>query len=100
MEIQTMLQALQSPLTAADKDRLTAQVESYIRFLLDHDFERLVQLLYTIDIDEQKLKKLLQQQPGQDGAAIICMMIVERQLQKQETRRQFRSDVAEDAEGW
>jgi len=46
------------------------------------NFERLVQLLYRIDVSEMKLKILLKENPDQDAGKIIASLIIERQLQK------------------
>ena len=100
MEIQAILQAFQSPLSQADRQQLTEQLEHHIRYLIHYDFDRLVQLLYTIDIEEQKLKALLQQQPVQDASTVISSLIIERQLQKELSRRQFQPDAMDDAERW
>jgi hypothetical protein len=60
-----------------------------------------VQLLYTVDVDEQKLKAILQQQPHKDAAAIIAELMLARQLQKAETRRRFnRAEAFDDEERW
>ena len=57
--------------------------------LINNDFHALVQLLYRIDVDEKKLKQLLQQHPGSDSASIITDLIIRRQLQKTAAKKQF-----------
>src|SRR5687767_8547337 len=100
MEINALLQALASPMPRGDQEKLVSQFREHIRFLVEHDFERLVQLLYRVDIDEEKLRCLLRQQPHGDAAAIITALILERQGQKELTRKQFKTDFADDAEKW
>jgi hypothetical protein len=70
-------------------DELQKQLAGYINNLIQHHFEQLVSLLYRIDVSETKIKTLLQQQPGEDAAKIIAGLIIERQLEKIKTRRQF-----------
>lgn len=53
-----------------------------INELINNNFSSLVQLLYRIDIDENKLKETLKQQEGFDSASVIAEMIIKRQLQK------------------
>jgi hypothetical protein len=89
MELTSLLHSLQCPLPEADQRQIQQQLEAYINYLITNDFNRLVQLLYTVDVDEQKLKVILQQQPHKDAAAIIAELLLARQLQKAETRRQF-----------
>lgn len=70
----------------------------HINSLISNNFERLVSLLYRVDVSEPKLKQLLKDNPGTDAAVIIAGLIIERQLQKIESRRKFSSggDIAEE----
>lgn len=81
-----------------DKQSLVDRVND----LLQHDFQKLVFLLYRIDIDENRLTRLLNQQPGEDAAVIITDLIIERQLQKIKSREQFRQndDGIDEDEKW
>lgn len=65
------------------------ELSAYLNHLILHDFEKLVQLLYRIDIDEHKLKTILQQH-NDDAGKIMAEMIIKRQLEKIKTREQFR----------
>lgn len=85
--------------TAAEfRDILAA----YIHSLINHKFAYLVQLLYRLDVAEQKLKAALANAAGCDAGLVIADLIIQRQLQKIETRRKYRrdsSDIPED-EKW
>ena len=101
MEINALLQTLQAGLPGAEYNALQKKLEDHLRFLILHDQERLVQLLYTVDIDERKLKALLQQHPNEDAAAIMCTMILQRQQEILQAREQYREKfTADDDEGW
>lgn len=63
-----------------------------INILINKDFHALVQLLYRIDVNEKKIKACLQQNKHTDSASIIADLIIERQLQKIESRKQFSED--------
>lgn len=63
-----------------------------INEMLQHDFQKLVSLLYRIDINESRLRLLLSQNTGQDAAEIITDLIIERQIQKIKSREQFRGN--------
>jgi hypothetical protein len=67
-------------------------LSNHIDTLLKDDFSKLIQILYRLDVSEGKLRYLLQQNKGEMAASIIASLIVERQLQKIETRRQFKKD--------
>ncbi len=70
------------------------KLAAYISELIDQDFEKLVLLLYRLDVNEKKLKGLLAT-ANTNSAVLIADQILERQLQKIQTRKQF-SKPAED----
>lgn len=62
----------------------------YINELIDKDFNRLVNLLYRIDISEEKLKLALKNEDkSHSSGKTIAKLIIERQLQKLEFRKKF-----------
>jgi len=65
------------------------QLSDYINMLIKDDFDKLITYLYRIDVNEQKLKVLLQQNPNEDAGNIIATLIIERQQQKIKSRKQF-----------
>ncbi len=82
-------------------DELPEKLKQQINYLIQHDFEKLVTLLYRIDVSEKKLKELLTQNADKDSAGIIAKLILERQLQKIKTRNQFkREDNISEEEKW
>lgn len=70
-------------------EKLREAVAGQINPLITNDFNKLLSLLYRIDINEQKLKTLLAKNPGTDAALIVADLIIERQLQKIESRKIF-----------
>jgi hypothetical protein len=48
-----------------------------------------VQILYRVDVSEQKLKELLQKNPGTDAAVIIADLLIERQEEKVKIKNSF-----------
>ena len=65
------------------------KLAAYLNDLINHDFEKLVRLLYRLDVDETKLKKTLQDYPQHNAGEMIADLVIERQLQKVRSRRQF-----------
>lgn len=63
-----------------------------INELILHDFHKLVMILYRIDINEAQLKSMLQQYQHTDAGYIIAQLIIDRQLQKAESRKNFRRE--------
>jgi len=91
-------QHLQLPVSETEKQQLGQQLTKYINHLINTDFSRLVQLLYTVDVDEQKLKNVLQEQPNNDAASLIADLIMRRLQQKAQSRQQFTNQAKPDEE--
>ncbi len=76
------------------KNNYSAQLEALeeeINRLLLQDFDKLIAILYRVDVNEQKLKLLLKERPGEDAAKLISSLLIERQEQKIKSRDQFNS---------
>lgn len=94
MENNELIRSLNTelPLELPEKisyDGIKAHLVSYINDLIKNDFEKLVAHLYRIDVNETKLRSLLQQHPQEDAGNIIAELIIERQEQKIRSRQQF-----------
>jgi hypothetical protein len=70
-------------------EEIQKKLEANINFLITHDFEKLISLLYRIDVNEAKLKNILKENKDQDASKLIAGLIIERQLQKIKTRSEF-----------
>ena len=82
-------------------DLLKAQLSSHINFLIQSNFQKLVSILYRVDVSESKLKQLLKENPDSDAANIITDLIIERQLQKIRSKQEYRPDEnISDDEKW
>lgn len=74
------------------------ELSTYINNLIKVDFPHLIQLLYRIDVSEEKLKQLLKDRPDEDAGKIIATLIIERQIQKLQARKQEKNNTADDVE--
>src|SRR5450432_555739 len=70
-------------------DQMRQQLQSAIDEMIKSDFQKLIGVLYRVDVNERKLKYLLQENVGADAAVIIADLIIERQLEKIKTRAAF-----------
>jgi uncharacterized protein YwgA len=68
-------------------DELKQKLSIHINHLINHDFEKLVFYLYRIDVNESKMKHLLDQREGENASKLIADLVIERQLQKIESRK-------------
>jgi hypothetical protein len=94
MEQQEIIQVINTDLAIAlpeqiDAGELLNQLAAYISHLINTDFEKLVALLYRIDVHEEKLKHFLIDHPNEDAGKIIAALIIERTQQKINFRKQF-----------
>jgi hypothetical protein len=65
------------------------------------DFPGLIRILYRIDVDENKLKHLLAQNEGEQAGRILARLIIERQIQKNQSRKDYPSNhSATEEEKW
>ncbi|MEI2740681.1 MAG: hypothetical protein V9F01_18045 [Chitinophagaceae bacterium] len=71
-------------------EELKEKLVLHINYLINHDFEKLVFYLYRIDVNESRMKYLLDQKEGENAAELIADLIIERQLEKIKSRQQFR----------
>jgi hypothetical protein len=74
-----------------NKQQLIEALAAGINHLIQADFTRLAHILYRIDISEKTLKETLEKQADQDAAILIAELIIDRQLQKQKMRAQFKT---------
>ena len=97
-QVDQLFLKLSSELSTFEKEGLKQQLTHYINHLLVHDFNRLIQLLYRVDVNEQKLKQLLRDNPQTDAAVLISDLIILRQQEKVKSRKAFKKDDREDEE--
>ena len=54
-------------------------------YLVDNDFPKLIQIIYKADVDQYKLKELLETTEGKSSAEVIADAYIARQKAKIET---------------
>jgi hypothetical protein len=72
------------------KEKLLIALQEAIVYLLIHDLERLWNILYRIDVNEQKVKALFAKNTPTEIAPEMAKLIYERLQQKAITRIQYR----------
>jgi len=83
-------------------EKLRQKLIFLINELIKKDFDALIQLLYRIDVYEKKIRLYLSKNRQEDSAAILADLIIERQLEKMESRKKFSENKNEecDEEKW
>lgn len=62
-----------------------------IRVLLDKNVERLVSILYRIDVGQKKTDEIFNRPSKDDIASLLAEAVIERQLQKVLSRKKYNS---------
>ncbi|MEO8171823.1 MAG: hypothetical protein ABI581_02025 [Sediminibacterium sp.] len=83
------------------EDLTAEQMASFINDLVEKDFSRLVQLLYRLDVSEEKLRTVLVEHPTGDAGDMIAKLIIERIAQREKAKDLFKTngEIPED-EKW
>lgn len=86
----------------ANESGMREKLEQYLNDLLVNDFNRLVQLLYRLDIDEQRLRAVLRARPEEPAGRLMAALLLEREEEKRKSRQQFsqRDQNVTDEEKW
>ena len=107
MESANQNTALKLDTLFASKDEVLLQdtffledLAAEINQLILTNFEKLIQLLYRIDVSETKLKTLLKENPDKDAGKLIALLMVERQLQKLKLQSTSPNDDDCEEERW
>src|SRR5664279_2979639 len=100
MEVRLIVDKLQNELPveeikATSYDELKEKWALYFNNLIQNDFVKLVGLFYRIDISEEKVKRMLKENPDEDAGKMITNLVIERLLQKIKSREESLSKPGE-----
>jgi hypothetical protein len=71
-------------------DELKEKLEKIVAYLLDNDFERLLNAMYRLDINEEKFKLAISGLSGDSISKEITELIINREIKKLKTRVKYR----------
>ncbi len=83
-----------SILPITTREDLKLKLTEIIAHLLDRNFEKLLWILYRIDVDEERAKSLLSKHLPEEAPAIFAELIIQRQLKKEELKKEFENMAA------
>lgn len=72
-----------------DRNALRDKLQLFIGDLLQHDFERLNALMYRHDVNEKAFNEALGLPTDRERSFAIAELVIERELQKMETRAAY-----------
>lgn len=73
-----------------DYQAVKKQLADKLNEWIEKDFQKLITVLYRMDISEPKLRSLLHDNAGSDAGMLIADLMIERQAEKIKSRQQFR----------
>lgn len=82
----TELQLSPTDLTA---ETLKRKLQPIIAYLLEKDYQRLLNTLYRIDVDESKFKEIITTAAVDKMPGLITDLVIERELKKAEFRLKY-----------
>jgi hypothetical protein len=99
--VEQLLVQLNSQASVLEAEEVRIRLKDYINYLLLQDFNKLVNVLYRVDVSETKLKQILHDDPQTDAADLITDLLIQRQKEKLEIKKSFPSpsDIPEE-ERW
>ncbi len=71
---------------------LLQDLSCYINHLIGNDFNKLIAILYQLDVSEALLHELLKQQPNELASDSISKLIIGRQQKKMQIKATFKKD--------
>jgi len=73
-------------------EELKEKLAGYLNSLMLSDYNKLIAILYRIDISQEKAVAALAENAEKESAGeTLARLIIERQLEKEKTRRKYRS---------
>ena len=88
-------------INSIDEEKLKEWLSERISYLLEYDFQCLLQVLYRVDINEEELRQSIASMSNLDSVTIICDMIIKREKSKIVSRKRYKSNHrADDVESW
>lgn len=72
------------------REELKKRLQVFITGLLTHDFEKLCNMIYRHDVNEEKFNQALLHGNLNEQAGRIADLVIEREMQKVQTRRAYR----------
>lgn len=89
MDVQSVLQTWDASSPIERKEELKKELARYINDLLLYNFDKLVLLLYRVDVQEKVIKKVLEENKESDAGELIVELLIKRQEEKIATRQSF-----------
>lgn len=88
MDVTSALEKFKTDLSSSQKEELKKELSAYFNNLLLNDFSSLVQILYRVDVSEQKLTTVLKENKEANAGDLLAELVIQRQEQKSALRNE------------
>ncbi len=101
-EVESITKVIEKDFTLQDSDSLIPSIDvstleefreyltGKVAYLLDNNYNELINTLYRIDVNESKLRELFSGKTKQNIPGTLADLIIERQLQKIRIRQKYK----------
>lgn len=101
MDVPATLEIIAASSSLQEQEDKKKELAAYLNELLINDFAALVQVLYRVDVSEQKLKTALKENPEADAGDLLAELLIRRQKEKGISRQTFLAkDEPPEEEAW
>ncbi|GAA4743836.1 hypothetical protein [Flavisolibacter ginsenosidimutans] len=97
MDVVATLDLITASPSLTEQEERRKELAAYLNHLILNDFSALIQLLYRVDVSEQKLKTVLKENPQADAGELLAELLIQRQKEKTGTRKN--SSLADEPSG-
>lgn len=73
------------------REALLLALKNRVRYLMQHDFNRLMTAMYILDVEEERFKAAMAVSGVDASASALAEVILEREIEKAATRRKYRN---------
>ncbi|MBV8327372.1 hypothetical protein [Chryseobacterium sp.] len=73
------------------EEKLFSVISEYLEHIIQTDFNKLLSILYRIDVPEEKVRKALANNKNQSSGRVIAALLIEREQEKIKTRALYRT---------
>jgi hypothetical protein len=92
--LSTIFGHLQMKDTASSFDEKFRHLAEYLDHLVSHDFNKLISILYRIDVSEEKAKQALaNKKEDETNGDILAKLLLEREHEKIKFRERYRTKL-------
>lgn len=96
--IKSINQTFSLALAAASYNDMKLALSQRINDWILYDFNKLIHVLYRLDVSETKINQLLKDNRSEDASDILADLVIERELQKIEVRKKTPPPAKENEE--